>query len=333
MRILLIANTREDYLQDTIIHGFKELLGTEAYDHPTKQILYDDYADLTFIRGNGFTLYGLVDSHLKSSDIDIVDAIKKNYFNAIIFTSIFRQYELFYDLFKILKKQKSKVLIFDGEDTDKIFPYLGMFLKSSLFGLAPKPHKHFIYFKRELTENTSKGYLHRILPSFIADKLTVAKKLHPISFSIPSEKVVKEIPVKTKKFTTHIVDEEVATQLKVGKTAYAFSSEKEYYQDIQQSKFGITTKRAGWDCLRHYEIAANGTVICFKDLAKKPEHCAPHGLIDGYNCISYENYNDLTHKIDNLSEEDYRVILENSMNWIRSNTTIESAKKIISTYL
>jgi len=40
-------------------------------------------------------------------------------------------------------------------------------------------------------------------------------------------------------------------------------------------------KRGGWDCLRHYEIAAAGAVPCVRQLEGKPSSCAPHGLQAG----------------------------------------------------
>jgi hypothetical protein len=111
-------------------------------------------------------------------------------------------------------------------------------------------------------------------------------------------------------------------------TSYAFDSETEYYADLQASKFGITTKRAGWDCLRHYEIAANGCVPCFRDLDKKPSTCAPHGLNET-NCIIYSDYEDLMTKINSIDEDQYRQLQAHSLQWIRENTTIKMAKHIL----
>src|SRR5204863_8665429 len=78
----------------------------------------------------------------------------------------------------------------------------------------------------------------------------------------------------------HIVDPEVRARVAGASAAYAFDSEADYYADLQRARFGITTRRSGWDCLRHYEIAANGAVPCFRDLTLKASTCAPHGLGD-----------------------------------------------------
>ena len=84
----------------------------------------------------------------------------------------------------------------------------------------------------------------------------------PISFSIPECKIVKEIPTKTQLMATNIP----------GKSeTYIFATEAEYYADYQRSIFAITHKKAGWDCVRHYEILANGCIPYFTDLSECPQ--------------------------------------------------------------
>jgi len=85
---------------------------------------------------------------------------------------------------------------------------------------------------------------------------------YPISFSIPACKVLAKAPSKSKLFG-HVVPGETRT--------YIFSDEAAYYSDYQASVFGITCKKRGWDCMRHYEILANGTIPYFTDL----QHCPP----------------------------------------------------------
>ncbi len=79
--------------------------------------------------------------------------------------------------------------------------------------------------------------------------------INPISFSIPAEKIVQDVPVKTKMYATVIPG--VAS-------TYKFHTEELYYKDYQTSCFAITKKKAGWDCLRHYEILANGCIPLFE---------------------------------------------------------------------
>ena len=112
-----------------------------------------------------------------------------------------------------------------------------------------------------------------------------------------------------------------------------FDTEHEYYRDIQQSKYCITTKRSGWDCLRHYEIAANRSVICFKNLHLKPVKCAPHGLIPGPNCLSYSNYDDLMDQISLIDESAYQHLQSNCFDWVLSHTTVACARRLIDDFM
>jgi len=152
--------------------------------------------------------------------------------------------------------------------------------------------------------------------------------LRRISFGIPVEKIVTHLHPKKKDFPRHIVDPEVAAKIPGSHTSYAFTSEEEYFKDLRDSRFGITTKRSGWDCLRHYEIACNGTVICFRDLDLKPETCAPHGLSEK-NTIIYKNADDLMKRISSISNEEYNRLQAATLEWVRTQTTTEIAKRII----
>jgi hypothetical protein len=80
---------------------------------------------------------------------------------------------------------------------------------------------------------------------------------HPIGFSIPETKIVKKIPLK---------DQDFACVIPGKLQTYIFEREADYYQDYQRSYYAITCKKGGWDCLRHYEILANGCIPYFLDL-------------------------------------------------------------------
>lgn len=93
--------------------------------------------------------------------------------------------------------------------------------------------------------------------------LSLISEPFPIQFSISESKVVKDIPKKIKDFA-YIVPGQVNT--------YIYQNETDYYKDYQESFFAITRKKAGWDCLRHYEILANGCIPYFIDLEKCPNN-------------------------------------------------------------
>lgn len=86
--------------------------------------------------------------------------------------------------------------------------------------------------------------------------------MYPITFSIPEHKIIKHIPEKKKCLAT-VIPGVLST--------YIFTNEQDYYQDYQDSLFAVTTQKGGWDCLRHYEILANGCIPYFPDI----ENCPP----------------------------------------------------------
>lgn len=88
----------------------------------------------------------------------------------------------------------------------------------------------------------------------------------PIQFSISETKIVKDVPEKFHDFAT-VIPGDLST--------YIFKSETDYYKDYQQSYFGVTRCKAGWDCMRHYEILANGCIPYFIDLDQCDSNTMP----------------------------------------------------------
>jgi hypothetical protein len=96
------------------------------------------------------------------------------------------------------------------------------------------------------------------LPSCSKEEKNKGKQCpHPIQFSIPESKIVQKIPVKDLDFAP-LIPGQLDT--------YIYERESEYYKDYQRSYYAVTCKKAGWDCLRHYEILANGCIPYFIDL-------------------------------------------------------------------
>jgi len=54
------------------------------------------------------------------------------------------------------------------------------------------------------------------------------------------------------------------------KSTYTYSNENDYYNAYRRSLFGFTWKKAGWDCLRHYEILSQGCLPLFMDIHHLP---------------------------------------------------------------
>ena len=87
----------------------------------------------------------------------------------------------------------------------------------------------------------------------------------PIQFSIPESKIVSVIPKKQRDFA-FLIPAQTHT--------YIYDDELSYQKGYQESFFAITTQKAGWDCMRHYEILANGCIPYFINL----ENCHPRTM-------------------------------------------------------
>jgi len=320
MKILFFTSKTTDYMEDCLLHGLREILGNNLTDYPKKEIMYKQNKNSSIsLHGLGFTLTGL----LTDIDIDrknIFDKVKENYFDYVIFPSIYRQYDLFKKINKFLIP--SRTIFIDGSDKTRHLSEFTFYLKKTFIGFSPKIFSDSLYFKRELTDRTYSRFPIKPFYNFLNKLFPVNRvNIRPISFGIPEEKIVQYSPKKEKRWPVHIVDEELISSIPGSHISYAFDNEKDYYSDLQKSKYGITTKRAGWDCMRHYEIAANGAIICFKNFELKPTTCAPFDLKHDLNCISYSSFDDLNEKIESLSEKDYSRLLKNSINWVKSKTT------------
>ena len=60
------------------------------------------------------------------------------------------------------------------------------------------------------------------------------------------------------------------------RSTYIFDTEQAYYADYQASFFAVTMEKAGWDCMRHYEILANGCIPLFLNLENCPVNTMTH---------------------------------------------------------
>jgi len=109
--------------------------------------------------------------------------------------------------------------------------------------------------------------------------------IFPISFCIPSQKV-RPIQTKTKKYSSIIPGE-----------PYTFDSEDSYMEEYATSEFAHTRKKAGFDCMRHLEILAAGSVPIFEDPWTIPKNTMTH-----YNKVLLE-------KGENATAEEWRECL------------------------
>lgn len=326
-RILFLTAPHEDYLADGLLHGLRSVLGAAVVDYPKSEFLYESYPSdrRRELYGHGFSLYGLlpeipVDRHRP------FERARNGEFDLVVFADIWSTFGCFAGLAPTLAGVPMAVL--DGADRQEPYPYAGLWWRRPAWWTLPRAHTRAVYFKRELTGATGWFRSFLLLPPPLAARLPSIRRMREISFSIPAEKIVQEAPTtKTRLLASHVVDPEVATRLGVG-TAYAFSEEADYYADLRSARFGVTVKRAGWDCLRHYELAANGCVPCFRDLDRKPPRCAPHGL-DETNCVPYRNADELMARLEGIDEAGYRSLQAGALAWARANTTERRAERFL----
>lgn len=323
-RVLLINSNHEDYLSDGIFHGLRTLLGADAVDYPKAEYMYDTASDavLRRVRGGAFTLYGLLADLAVDRDHLLPRALEGE-FDLVIFGDIWRTFGLWTEWGPQLHAAGVRVAVLDGSDRVEPYPYAGVWWRVRAWWFLPRAHIRALYFKREITPWTRWFASYLALPPAMGRTL----RLRSISFSIPEEKIVDAPRAKEKDFPKHIVDPEVAGRVG-GQTDYAFADEADYRADLMRSRFGITTKREGWDALRHYEIAACGAVPCFKSLDRKPARCAPFGL-DASNSISYSDADHLLAKLSKLDDASYAQLQAGALAWAHAHSTVARARWLL----
>lgn len=324
-RVLFVNSNVNDYLADGVFHGLRTLLGRNAVDFPKAEYLYDTFPAQAFAElwGRGFTVYGLL------ADLDVgprhhlMERALDGEFDLVVFGAIWPTFGLWCQWGPQLARAGIPVAVLDGDDRPRPYPYSWRWWRKRYWRFLPRAHNRARYFKREITPATRWYASYLLLPPRFGRTL----ELRPISFSIPAEKIVAEPAIKAQTFASHVVDAEVAARIGA-RSSHVFDREADYYADLRRSRFGVTTKRAGWDAMRHYEIAANGTVPCFRGLEAKPATCAPFGL-GRHNCLSYRDATDLLAKIDALTDDQYATLQAGALAWARANTTVARARELL----
>lgn len=132
---------------------------------------------------------------------------------------------------------------------------------------------------------------------------------YPIQFAISETKMVCEIPSK---------DQDFASLIPGRLDTYIYNWESDFYKDYQRSYFAITTEKGGWDCLRHYEILANGCIPYFVNLENCPPKIMtllPKKLILEAMNLPGVSYGKIDHSL--FDKERYFQILEQLLDYTR----------------
>jgi hypothetical protein len=166
-----------------------------------------------------------------------------------------------------------------------------LFDSSDDTSLDPLYEKH-LYFKRELIINHP--------------------NLLPISFGIPTSKLAIPNQNKTQEYATCIPGQP---------ETYIFKTEQPYYEDYQKSYYGVTMKKAGWDCMRHYEILGNYCIPYFVGL----EDCPKNTLANFPKELLLEG----RELAKNFDEQKYFSILNELFDYTKNNLTTKNLANYI----
>jgi hypothetical protein len=235
MKILYVTNYLDiakasggfinDYQNDLLFYGLRELFGDDVVDSTQIPTLYKEYEgkiDKKHLWG-GMTSFWLIgENNIDRTDIE--QKIKDRYYDYIIYGAIKRCKDYWFLVSNYYPP--NRIILVDGNDESE--------LDSSYT-------KH-LYFKRELADTHS--------------------NLLPITFAFPTDKLAQPNKNKTQEYSTVIPGQP---------ETYIFKTEQSYYEDYQKSYYGVTMKKAGWDCMRHYEILGNYCMPYFIGLEDCPK--------------------------------------------------------------
>jgi hypothetical protein len=330
MRVLFLAPGHDDFLADGLFHGLRTLLGPAAVDVPRIDHLYADHPveRRARLHGLGFTLAGLLgDDRGVDRDRAAFRAVDGE-FDLVVFADIWRNFGAWTQWMPPLRAAGVPMAVLDTSDRVEPYPYAGLWWRQRLWWTLPRVLDRAAHFKREVTDWTGWFRSYLLVPGPVARRAgALTRSLRPIAFSIPAERIVDSPPPKAKAWPAHVVDPEVAQRVGA-QTSYAFADAAAYHADLRASRFGVTTKKAGWDALRHYEIAAAGAVPCFRDLDRKPARCAPFGL-DATNAIAYRDAEDLLRRTAALDDRAYAALQAGALAWARASTTVVRARQLL----
>jgi hypothetical protein len=148
------------------------------------------------------------------------------------------------------------------------------------------------------------------------NKCYIENGFFPISFSYPKNSYLY--------IKDQLVSNIVPKNNQVPGYKYDYDNELDYLKEYQRSYYGLTHKKAGWDCMRHLEILYSGAVPLMPDAAQIPKYTMTHHPKELYA----EIYDRFEKTNEPPRESDIRII---SGNFNNNLTNKAMAKYILNT--
>jgi hypothetical protein len=308
MRLLFVPTTKvsaqNDYLEVSILHGLREIMGNQCVDYPRKKIMYHDFSDIPKdqLHGRGFTLLTKSIQDLSEQEREL------STFDAVLYGCGHMYGEGVVKEFNNIAN--NNVWVLDGHD---------------LFGDAPR--------KIEFNDQEVIGVQFR--KSFKRELVEKVPDVYPTGFGIPEYQIRPiNLDNKDQLYQKTAPDNSLFQTVKDlggGFSHHKFTKEEDYYNDLSRSWFGLTCQKGGWDCMRHYEIMAAGSLLLFRDYNLKPAACSPQVI----PCLSYSTREELDGimnrlVVDNKPTDEYMFYLDKQREWLNNvGTTKARAREVL----
>ena len=296
-KVLFMGKYAPCYLSDCILHGLYFLDSVSLINIPKSPLAYKDHFNDPY---SLYMTYGrgfTIFGTIPEFYDYPTDVIVEKIKNKYFDFVIFGHGNIWNEFSDIVFKNydKKRVIILDGGDS--------ILVDTDLFGRG-------IIFKRELVNDHP--------------------DLFPIGFGFPKEKIQKPL---TKIRKDSIV--KPAGRDFQNNANYIYHIEQDYYNDYNQSLFGDTINKAGWDCLRHYEIIGCRAIPNFINLEICPPLICTHLPKDLLLAARklYENF-DFDYYQTAKGHETYHKLEKKIFKHFKENCTTEAvADKMIKTML
>lgn len=232
MKILVLGPASDpDYLADLV---YCEIISSGRYvveSNYLPDFYFSDYDNPHNLYGRGYTVFAKLNPLFRDR-VSLIDShqIQERLLDRVYDRVIYTSIWRFYGFYDYVKQSYSRDSIIVFDGEDH----------TRVVNVAFDS----LYFKREL----------------IAPFDQVCR---PVSFAYPSY------------FSPDFYNNEPKCQLLAPcfpylTSSYIFSTEESYYNQYKKSHFGVTSKKMGWDCMRHYEIIKAGAIPYFSDIVEKP---------------------------------------------------------------